>query len=322
MGKTPGDATRLDDAARAGWLYYVAGNTQDEIARKLGVSRQSAQRLVSLAVSEQLIKFRLDHPIARCMDLAARLKDRYGLKFCEIVPSDPEAPSLLSGIAAAGAAELERHLKRTEPLIIAMGTGRALRACVEHLPIMNCPQHSIVSLLGNMMSDGSATPYNVVIRLADRVKARHYPMPLPVFARSPEELSILHSQEPVHNTLELCRRADVTFVGIGQMDSASSAPVAVDGFVTSEELRGFQAAGAVGEITSWAYDADGRLIGGKMNELVASAPLVVDSPKPIVGIGSGTAKVPAILGALRGKLINALISNEVTALELLDAQDR
>ncbi len=56
---------RLDEAARAGWLYYVAGNTQDEIARKLGVSRQSAQRLVSLAMSERLIKVRLDHPIAR-----------------------------------------------------------------------------------------------------------------------------------------------------------------------------------------------------------------------------------------------------------------
>ena len=57
--KIPAEASRLDDAARAGWLYYVAGNTQDEIARKLGVSRQSAQRLVSLAVSERLIKVRL-----------------------------------------------------------------------------------------------------------------------------------------------------------------------------------------------------------------------------------------------------------------------
>ena len=37
-------------------------------------SRQSAQRLVSLSVSEGLIKVRLDHPIGRCMDLAARLR--------------------------------------------------------------------------------------------------------------------------------------------------------------------------------------------------------------------------------------------------------
>jgi len=53
MAKNPEiETARLDDAARAGWLYYVANNNQDEIARKLGVSRQVAQRLVSLAVSE------------------------------------------------------------------------------------------------------------------------------------------------------------------------------------------------------------------------------------------------------------------------------
>ena len=54
--KLDSDGLRLDEAARAGWLYYVAGNTQDEIARKLGISRQAAQRLVSLAISERLIK--------------------------------------------------------------------------------------------------------------------------------------------------------------------------------------------------------------------------------------------------------------------------
>jgi DNA-binding transcriptional regulator LsrR (DeoR family) len=41
------DDSRLD-AARAEWLYYIAGNTQDEIAAKLGVSGQTAP----LAMSE------------------------------------------------------------------------------------------------------------------------------------------------------------------------------------------------------------------------------------------------------------------------------
>ena len=78
--------TRLDDAARAGWLYYVAGNTQDEIAQKLGVSRQTAQRLVAMAVAEKLVKVRLDHPIGRCMDLAEALRERWGLRLAEVVP--------------------------------------------------------------------------------------------------------------------------------------------------------------------------------------------------------------------------------------------
>ena len=40
---------RLDDAARAGWLYYVAGNNQEEIARKLGMSERSLRRRLATA---------------------------------------------------------------------------------------------------------------------------------------------------------------------------------------------------------------------------------------------------------------------------------
>ncbi len=315
MGKNEQESSRLDDAARAGWLYYVAGKTQDEIARKLGVSRQSAQRLVSLAVNEKLIKVRLDHPIAHCMELAHRLKERFNLFACEVVPSDPESLNSIVGLAQAGAAEIERHLKPSSPRILALGTGRALRACVDQLPPMDCPQHRIVSLLGNMTSDGSATAYNVVIRLAERVHAPHFPMPLPVLARSVEEKRLLHNQEPVHNILELASQADVTFVGIGGL--SEEAPLLLDGFVTRDEIRALLRAGAVGEITSWVYDRNGQLIEGLINDRVASTPLVAGATKPVFGIAAGEAKVSAIFGALRGKLINSLITNEITAKQLL-----
>lgn len=312
--RTDSEASRLDDAARAAWLYYVAGNTQDEIARKLGVSRQSAQRLVSLAVSERLIKVRLDHPIARCMELSHRLKDRFNLIECAVVPSDPDTPASIVGIAQAGAAEMERYLKSRQPKIITMGTGRALRACVSQLSPMDCPQHRIVSLLGNITSDGSATAYDVVAKMADRVNARHYPMPLPVLARSVEEKSILLDQQPVQNVLNLTRQADVSFVGVGQL--GDDAPALIDGFVSQSDMRAFIRAGAVGEITSWVYDGNGRLIEGLINDRVYSAPLLPDQQNPVFGVAAGEAKVDAIKGAMAGRLINSLITNELTA-ELL-----
>ncbi len=46
---------RLDQAARAGWLYYIAGKTQDDIARTLNVSRPTAQPPVSLCRSQGLM---------------------------------------------------------------------------------------------------------------------------------------------------------------------------------------------------------------------------------------------------------------------------
>ena len=311
MAKISDSKDRLEDAARAGWLYYVASNSQDEIARKLGVSRQAAQRLVSLSVSTNLMKFRLDHPLANCLDLAERLKAALNLSMCEVVPSDPEAPSLLAGVAAAGATVIERCYKAKQPAVIAFGTGRALRACVEQMPALNCPEHLTVSLVGNVQANGTATGYNIVVRMAHRVGSGYNPMPLPVLVRNATELPILQAQEPVAQTLELCAEAHATFVGIGHIDVTS--PLMLDGFITAEESRLLVQAGAVGEIVGWTYDAYGKLIEGSFNSRVSSAPIVPGNPRPVTGIAVGENKSKAILGACRGGLINGLITDEATA---------
>lgn len=306
---------RLDDAARAGWLYYVAGNTQDQIASKLGVSRQSAQRLVSLAVSEGLVKVRLDHPIANCLDLAARLTSRFALDLAEVVPSDPDSTSTTLGIAEAVAAELERRLREPKPLVLAIGTGRTLKAAVEQLSPVDCPQHKLVSLTGNITPDGSAAYYNVIFAMADKTKARSFPMPLPVIVTSPAEREMLHRQAMIRPTVELAAKADITFVGIGDM--GPKAPLYEDGFISEAELKALQKAGAVGEIVGWAFDREGRLIEGLTNERVASAPLPSRERSLVVAAAMGERKLPGILGALTRRLVNGLITDERTATALL-----
>lgn len=307
--------SRLDDAARAGWLYYIAGNNQEQIAQKLGVSRQTAQRLVSMSVSAGLIKVRLDHPIGRCMDLAERLRSRYALDYCEIVPTDPESKSTVVGVAQAAAAEIERRLMGDKPIIMAIGTGRTLKAAVEQLPAMDCPQHKVVSLTGNIAPDGSAAQYNVVFTLADAVKTRTFPMPLPVIASSAEERELLHQQPMIRDTLALGARADVTFVGLG--DLGPEAPLYLDGFITESELKSLQRAGAVGEIVGWAFDAQGKLIEGLTNDRVASARLPSRETSLVVAIAKGEKKLPGIRAALGRRLVNGLITDEATAEQLL-----
>lgn len=306
---------RLDDAARAGWLYYIAGNTQDQIATKLGVSRQSAQRLVSLAVSEGLVKVRLDHPIANCLDLAARLASRFALDFAEVVPSDPGSTSTTMGIAEAVAAEVERRLRQPKPLVLAIGTGRTLKAAVEQLTPIECPQHKIVSLTGNITPDGSAAYYNVIFAVADKTKARSFPMPLPVIVTSAAEREMLHRQAMIQTTIELAAKADITFVGIGDM--GPKAPLYEDGFISEAELKALQKAGAVGEIVGWAFDREGRLIEGLTNDRVASAPIPSRERSLVVAAAMGERKLPGILGALTRRLVNGLVTDERTAVALL-----
>ena len=314
--KPDSERDRLDDAARAGWLYYIAGNTQDEIARKLGVSRQTAQRLVSFAVSEKLIKVRLDHPIGQCIELSARLRDMYGLNMCEVVPADPASTSETLGVAEAAAAELERYLVSQHPVICAMGTGRMLRAMVEQVSPMDCPQHKMISLVGNIAPDGSASPFDVVSRIGDRVKAPHYPMPLPVIAPTVHEKTLLLAQKTLRNVIELAKQADVTFIGIGTVDE--NAALLRDGFVRPDEIRALVRAGAVGEITGWAFDAHGRLIEGLTNDRVLSVPMDQPAQRKVIGVAMAPLRLRAVRGALRGKLVNGLITNEIMAELLLE----
>ncbi|MHA7967841.1 sugar-binding transcriptional regulator [Rhizobium sp. CAU 1783] len=315
MAKRGEAQTRLDDAARAGWLYYVAGRTQDEIAVAMGISRQSAQRLVSLAVAEKLVKVRLDHPIAACLELAEAVKEKYGLKQVDIVPSDPGSDSATVGVAEAGAAELERWLKQPDPLVIAMGTGRTLRAMVDQLSPMECPQHKIVSLTGNISPDGSAAYFNVIFSMADAVKAPHFPMPLPVIVSSRDERDLLHRQPLVAPTIELGRRSDVTFVGIGEM--GAKAPLLLDGFLRQEEMDNLMAAGAAGEICGWVFGADGKLLDHPVNERVASIAIPSRDTSVVIGLARGRRKLDAIRAAVTGGYINGLITDEDAARHLL-----
>jgi DNA-binding transcriptional regulator LsrR (DeoR family) len=75
--------------------------------------------------------------------------------------------------------------------------------------------------------------------------------------------------------------------------------------------------GAVGELTGWAFDADGRIIDGGTNRRLTSIPPRVPAEALTIGAALGSAKVLAIRAALNGRLINGLVTDEATASAIL-----
>lgn len=311
-----GERSRLDDAARAGWLYFIAGNTQDEIARKLNVSRPTAQRLVSLSRSERLITFRLEHPIAACMELARRLADRFELLHADVVPSASPQEGSPIGLGEAAATLLETRLRSERPVTIGIGTGRAMRATAEQVPPIDGRDHQLVSLVGNISPDGSASAFDALTKLAEATQARHYPIPLPVFAASREERDQLIALKPVRRVHELAATADLRLVGVGQIDA--NAPLFVDGFISRDELLDLRRRGAVAEVTAASFDAGGQLLEGGTNDRITSVPLSTPARALTVGVASGASKLAAIRAALVGRVLNGLVTDETTARALLD----
>ncbi|GHB10221.1 sugar-binding transcriptional regulator [Modicisalibacter luteus] len=308
---------KLDQAARAAWLSYVGGRTQDEIASQLGVSRPGVQRLLALARQEGLVKVHIDHPMANCMAMADALTSRFGLTFCDVVPSDTERSDNSSAyLALAGAERLLRYVDRSEPLTLSLGTGRAIRATVESLSRMERPQHRFVSLVGNVARDGSANRYDGVMVLADKTDAERFLLPAPVVAGSVEEKRALLAQPLVQAVTQVAMEAEAGFIGIGRIDP--QATLFQDHFISEAELKELLEAGAVGELLGWPLSADGELVDCPITHRVTSLPLDMLENQALIGLAGGRDKGPAILAALRGGWLQGLITDEQAARYIIE----
>ncbi len=308
---------KLDLAARAAWMYYVAGNTQNEIADHLGISRQMAQRLVAYARESGLVKVRVEHPVSTCLELAAALQQRYGLEQCHVVPSEGASGSVVDEVgvqqmlAVVGAEVMERYLQQETPLVVNVGSGRTLKAVLEAVTEMERPQHRIVSMVGAIAADGSSNRYDVALTAADKIQARFFFLPAPLVADSAEDMRQWCNHRVYRIVADLAQQADVTFIGVGTI--ALGCPMHEDGFITADEVKQLQGYGAVGEMIGHAIAGDGRLIASPLEERVTSLPLTSPPTRPVIGMAGGVKKAEAIRAVLRGGWWSGLITDEYCA---------
>jgi DNA-binding transcriptional regulator LsrR (DeoR family) len=258
----------------------------------------------------------MNHPIANCMELAGRLSEKFDLVYCDVVPSEGTWPEGSTTVPEAAAVFIERQLRSRTAIVMALGTGRTMRATVQRVSPLNGSVHRLVSLVGHIGIDGSASPFDALIKLSETVSAQHYPLLLPLYLSSVEERDVLLAIEPVRRVHELASTADLWLTGIS--DLAADSPLAKEGFLSRDELFELNRLGGVGEICGWAFDIDGKIVNGATNLRITSVAPQINVSRQRICVASGERKVQPLLSALRGQIINGLITDEETAMKLLD----
>jgi DNA-binding transcriptional regulator LsrR (DeoR family) len=109
----------------------------------------------------------------------------------------------------------------------------------------------------------------------------------------------------------------MALVGVGATDRSGSGHI-YQGWMTPGLARELHDAGAVGHICGHHFNSGGHLI----NSSLAACTLTIDPdalhtiPR-VLGVAWGSDKVRALFGALRGRYLNVLITDEDTAVALL-----
>jgi DNA-binding transcriptional regulator LsrR (DeoR family) len=298
-------------AARAAWLSYVGGYTQEEIAGRLGVSRVKVNRLIADAIAAGLVRVFIEGTAAECVALEDAITSRWGLQFCTVVPNVDEDALPLRSLSTAGAHYLTGVLDRREAELIGLGHGRTLAEVVKYLPRIPRPEVRFVSLLGSLTRHAAANPFDVIHNLTEITGAESYFMPAPFFADSIEDKRVLMAQKGLKDVFALARAAKLHIVGIGEV--GPKAHMLATGTITAEEFRQLERAGAVGEVLGQFLDARGRPVEADINQRAVAVQLAEIKGTRIVAIAGGRTKTRAIAAVLESRVVTGLITDETTA---------
>lgn len=315
---SPRDPATLLAAAR---LYYVQGRSQAEVAGALGTSRSNVSRMLTEAQNQGIVEIRINDPEGRAHELEDELRSTFGLNEVRVAHTRV-VPGLRveDEVGSQAARLLLDNLK--DSMTVALSWGHALQAMV----YATTAQHeyhrlSLVQLVGGLSSISNEISGQELVReLAVRLGAEYRFLHAPATLETATSRDALLAEPSIGDALNDAGRADLAFVGIGTPTHGSSAAILDSLNLDEADHEAFWARGPVGDVAARYYNAQGAPIRGVVDDRVLGISLdgLLEIPN-VIGVASGRAKTPGVLGALRGRIIDSLVCDEALARSVLSA---
>jgi DNA-binding transcriptional regulator LsrR (DeoR family) len=295
----------FDQLVRASRLYYELGETQNEIAVLLGVTRPQVSRLLKRARAEGIVEIRIVDTTAVESPAGDVLRRRYDLDQVHLAPTIAGPEDLTRRMVGRLAAEVLRVAVRPGTTV-GIGDGASVLATADALEETSTPVAvTVVPLCGGFWSTGQERePYR---RIAEALGGQVRGLMAPGLVDDAATKTALVAHAGIRAIAELWDRLDVALFGIG----GPAWSVSLVGEVVEHELA---AAEAVGEVLVAPFDLDGRFVCPALRERV----IAFDARKlgrvpAAIGVAAGEAKVRPILGALRAGIVRTLVTDVATA---------
>lgn len=301
-------------------MYYEAGLKQEEIARQLNTSRSQVSRILEKAKQMGLIEIQVKDPINNRKNLEQLFINKFSLKSAIIVSTPSNDLWQKKQILAREAAKyIEEILKPDDVIGISWGT--TLFELSRALPEKKYENLSIVQLKGAITKNSTnAYTFEIAREMAEKLDGKAYYLPVPFMVDSKEIKQVLMQDRNIREIVEMGRQCNIAIFSIGYPSKDSV--IAHAGYITGERLEQMRNDGAAGDICSRFFREDGSIYSRELNDRTISIDLEeLRKKEHSIGIAGGRIMAPGILGALRGKYLNVLITDEDAALEILRILD-
>ncbi|MBF8191762.1 sugar-binding transcriptional regulator [Nonomuraea sp. K274] len=298
--------------------YYESGETQEQIAHAMHLTRWKVGRMLAEAREAGIVRIEVLHPRSRVNALERSLRERFGLRDAIVVANggSGDAEQVRDRVAAAGADHLTEM--RPVPKLIGVSWGRTLDRLAGGLAPGWATGVNVVQINGALSRSRQPTSaHSMASLIAHHGGGTATLLTAPAIVEQQSTRAVLESDRAVSDVLALAARADLFLFSPGGMGSDS---VLVDtGQIDADDLARLARAGAVGDVLGRFIDAHGRIVDPGLDGRTLGLSLdVLRSATTSVALVSGEAKRAVCRAVVTSGLCDVLITDDQNATHLLE----
>jgi DNA-binding transcriptional regulator LsrR (DeoR family) len=294
--------------------YYIDGKSKIEIADEFGLSRFKVARLLEAARSSGLVRIEIGYPGVVEVDLSRRLQEAFELQHAIVIVDTPDEDDVsLRRHLGNAAAELLSEIITAED-VLGLAWARTVSAMATALTQL--PAVPVVQLTGALSRpDGDDSSVDVVREVARISGGPAYYFHAPFVVPDAATARTLRKQPEVARAFAQFGAVTKAVAGIGRWEAGRST---LYDAAQEKERRLLRREGVCAEISGVFLDADGAPLQTPLNDrMIGVSAAQMRAIPEVIGIPYDRAKAPAVLAALRSRLVNGLVTHSTLAHALL-----
>ena len=298
------------------WHYFVNEMTQAEIAVLLDVTRLRVNQAIQRAKASNMVKFQIESPFTSRVNIQQALQQMLGIKRALVVPADRNNYDFHRPVGAALAIHLNERLRTDDWKSFGVSWGLTLETAIRKLQHYSAPDLEVVSILGGTAKGSTFNSFSIVSGFAQALGSHYSILTAPIYLSDGIDRDLLLSQYALKEHFAKFKSLDAVLLTCSNVSSKSFlVSHGLPKELTSESLI---AAGAVGDVLGQFLDKNGNTVSSDADARRVGMPLdqVQKIPEKIMA-AAGLHKVDIIHAACCRKLVDTLVTDDVTAEQLL-----
>lgn len=299
-------------------MYYEYHMSQKAIAVELGLSRGYVCQLLEQARNIGIVEIKVNDFASEETEMELYLKQAFGLNKVKIVstPANVDSKQLTSEIAKEACEYLDSIIKSN--MIITFSWGATVFQISSHMTkhtgIKNITAIPLCGGISNLKKKVYVS--EISSNIADAYNGTPLFLPLPTILESENIKKAIYSDTNINSLLNKSKYADIALFTVG--GSLDRNVLYRGGYLDESTMRRLIHEGVVGDIGAHFineygeicdHDLDNRTISIDLRDLIHI--------KNKICVATGSQKVKALMGVLRKRYVDVLITDEDTVHNIL-----